>query len=85
MEKVSQLFPAVSPNRVFMELRGASAQQLAHLEAIAADIARLRQMVTVANAAVPEVASHLAADLEAFSGRLGGLTRLLDESVRLLQ
>jgi hypothetical protein len=85
LESVGRLIPTIAPTRIQLDTQVLAARQAALLTSIEAEVVNLRGMVSVANAAVPDMAAALAGDVEHFSDKLAELNGLLDRGIRQLR
>jgi hypothetical protein len=85
LEAATRLIPTIAPTRIQLDTQTLAARQLALLANLEAEVANLRGMVSVANAAVPEMAGVLAGDVEHLSDKLLELSGLLDRGIRQLR
>jgi len=85
LDATSHLIPTISPVRIHLDIQNLAARHAVLLEGISTELIRLREMVSVANAAVPEMARALATDVELFSDKLGELSEGLDRSLQRLR
>jgi hypothetical protein len=85
LESAAGLIPTIAPTRIQLDTQVLAARQAALLTSLEAEVVNLRGIVSVANAAVPDMASALAGDVEQFSDKLAELSGLLDRGIQQLR